>query len=303
MLLGQSQSTHFANIEKLGGLIKKLPHTATLFLVASLAICGLPPLNGFVSEFIIYSGLFSGMRSNQLTQPVIVIIAIFSLAIIGGLAMLCLTKAFSIVFLGTERHPFIKKSMKQISSDLFLSTLWLYSLLLLAYCPVFINIVGRPVSLFVSSEILPSIQMEFIHSTQMVSLAASVLIFLSLLALGIKNWQLPPVTLPQSLPGDVGTRRTPRLQYTANSFVRSFRKLIRPLLIMNKEEDVIDGVFPRSIHSETRPYDKLEALLVDKPTTYIRGIMGRFSFVQNGAYNFTFRTESFSLSSPLPYLC
>ena len=55
---------------------------------------------------------------------------------------------------------------------------------------------------------------------------------------------------------------------------------------MNKEEDVIDGVFPRSIHSETRPYDKLEAFLVDKPTTYIRGMMGRFSFVQNGSVQF-----------------
>ena len=55
---------------------------------------------------------------------------------------------------------------------------------------------------------------------------------------------------------------------------------------MNKEEDVIDGVFPRSIHSETRPYDKLEALLIDKPTTYIRRIMGRFSFIQNGSVQF-----------------
>jgi formate hydrogenlyase subunit 3/multisubunit Na+/H+ antiporter MnhD subunit len=46
------QVTHTMNIEKLGGLIKQMPQTATLFLIASLAITGLPPLNGFVSEFL-----------------------------------------------------------------------------------------------------------------------------------------------------------------------------------------------------------------------------------------------------------
>jgi NADH:ubiquinone oxidoreductase subunit 5 (subunit L)/multisubunit Na+/H+ antiporter MnhA subunit len=282
------QATHFANIEKLGGLIKKLPHTATLFLVASLAICGLPPLNGFVSEFMIYSGLFSGMRSNQLTQPVIVIIAIFSLAIIGGLAMLCFTKAFSIVFLGIERHPIHHKIHDRGFFGLVPQYLIALLIVAVGLLPqLFINIVGRPVSLFVSSEILPSIQLEFIHSTRMVSLAAWVLILLSLIVLGIKKAATSTrdiTTVPTWGCGYISP--IPRLQYTANSFVRSFRKLIRPLLIMNKDEDLIEGVFPRSIHSETRPYDKLEALLIDKPTTYIRGMMGRFSFVQNGSVQF-----------------
>lgn len=47
------QATHSLNIEHFGGLIKKMPHTAGLFLISSLAICGLPPFNGFVSEFLI----------------------------------------------------------------------------------------------------------------------------------------------------------------------------------------------------------------------------------------------------------
>jgi hypothetical protein len=55
---------------------------------------------------------------------------------------------------------------------------------------------------------------------------------------------------------------------------------------MNKKEGVIEGVFPRPIHSETHPYDKLEALLVDGPTRAIRAFMGRFRFVQNGSVQF-----------------
>ena len=282
------QSTHITNIEKLGGLIKKMPHTATLFLVASLAICGLPPLNGFISEFIIFSGLFSGIRSDQLTQPIVIIIAIFGLAIIGGLAMLCFTKAFSIVFLGTERHPIHQKIHDEDFFELvpqYIVALFIVAVGLLPQ--LFINIVAIPVSLFVGSDLLPSIQLEFIHTTRMVSLAAWVLIFLSLLVLGIRKVATSSRNITTVPTWGCGyTVPTPRLQYTANSFVRSFRKLIRPLLIMNKDEDVIDGVFPRSIHSETRPYDKLEALLIDKPTTYMRGIMGRFSFVQNGSVQF-----------------
>src|SRR5690606_9383394 len=48
------QSTHTMNVESLGGLIKKMPHSAWLFLAGSLAICALPPFNGFVSEYFIY---------------------------------------------------------------------------------------------------------------------------------------------------------------------------------------------------------------------------------------------------------
>ncbi len=51
------QVMHTVNVERLGGLIKKMPHTAVLFLTAAVAICGLPPLNGFISEFLILSGL------------------------------------------------------------------------------------------------------------------------------------------------------------------------------------------------------------------------------------------------------
>ena len=97
------QITHTMNIESLGGLIKKMPHSAYLFLIGSLAICGLPPFNGFVSEFFIYSGLFKGLASNQFMLTLSMLFSILALVLIGGLALICFTKAFGIVFLGTNR--------------------------------------------------------------------------------------------------------------------------------------------------------------------------------------------------------
>ncbi|MEN6455149.1 MAG: proton-conducting transporter membrane subunit, partial [Prolixibacteraceae bacterium] len=95
---------HTLNIEALGGLIKRIPHTAYLFLVGSLAICGLPPFNGFVSEFFIYSGLFKGLSSELFLFILAMLFSILALVLIGGLALICFTKAFGIVFLGERRQ-------------------------------------------------------------------------------------------------------------------------------------------------------------------------------------------------------
>jgi formate hydrogenlyase subunit 3/multisubunit Na+/H+ antiporter MnhD subunit len=70
------QSTHNMDIDRFGGLIKKMPHTALLFLLASLAICGLPPFNGFISEFIIYTGFFNGINSTGLPGIIILTLAL-----------------------------------------------------------------------------------------------------------------------------------------------------------------------------------------------------------------------------------
>ncbi len=105
------QYTHSLNIERFGGLIKKMPHTALLFLVAALAICGLPPFNGFVSEFLIYSGLYHGLGNGNPVPLLALIASLFGLVLIGGLAMLCFTKAFGMIFLGTPRACHVAKHL------------------------------------------------------------------------------------------------------------------------------------------------------------------------------------------------
>ena len=100
------QATHTLNIEQLGGLIKKMPQTAVLFLIAAIAICGIPPFNGFVSEFLIYSGLYHWLQLASLFSSIAIGFTILGMVMIGGLAMLCFTKAFGVVFLGNPRMEF-----------------------------------------------------------------------------------------------------------------------------------------------------------------------------------------------------
>ncbi len=96
-------ATHTLEIDRMGGLLKRMPWTAVLFLVGSVAICGLPPLNGFVSEFLIYLGAFKGIVDLGAAGAAAGAIAIGALALIGGLAAACFTKAFGILFLGEPR--------------------------------------------------------------------------------------------------------------------------------------------------------------------------------------------------------
>ena len=101
--------THTRDIEKLGGLIHYLPVTAILFLIASLAISGLPLFSGFISEFAIYTGLVRSLAPGSAIFHVAVACGLTGLAFIGILAILCFTKVFSVCFLGLPRVPHEEK--------------------------------------------------------------------------------------------------------------------------------------------------------------------------------------------------
>ena len=97
------RSTHTGEIDRLGGLLRSMPWTGHLFLIGSLAICGLPLFNGFVSEWLVYRALFEGMFHFKMNALVFSGMAIISLALIGGLAAACFAKAFGTIFLGNSR--------------------------------------------------------------------------------------------------------------------------------------------------------------------------------------------------------
>ncbi|MGH7137887.1 MAG: proton-conducting transporter membrane subunit [Pirellulales bacterium] len=96
-------ATHTREIDHLGGLAKTMPATALGFLVGAVAICGLPPLNGFVSELLIYLGLFGTLGNGAGASLPAAALAAPALALIGALAVACFVKVYGAVFLGTAR--------------------------------------------------------------------------------------------------------------------------------------------------------------------------------------------------------
>ena len=96
-------STHTKDIEKLGGLIKRMPLTAFLMLCFSLAISAIVPFNGFISEWITYQSLFMSIGAGHAAINVLSILSVAALALAGALAAACFVKLFGISFLGKAR--------------------------------------------------------------------------------------------------------------------------------------------------------------------------------------------------------
>ena len=94
-------ATGVREIDRLGGLAKRMPLTAGAFLVGSMAIVGLPPLNGFLSEWLVYRALLEGGIATQGARVAVVVGA--ALALIGALALACFAKVVGIMYLGTAR--------------------------------------------------------------------------------------------------------------------------------------------------------------------------------------------------------
>jgi hydrogenase-4 component B len=97
------QSTGTRNIERMGGLIRTMPVTAMCFLTGAVAISGLPPLNGFVSEWLTYQALLAGFGSTRTLTRLVFPIAGALLALTAALAAACFVKAFGISFLALPR--------------------------------------------------------------------------------------------------------------------------------------------------------------------------------------------------------
>lgn len=95
--------TGVRNMEELGGLARRMPWTAWLFLVGAVAISALPPLNGFVSEWMTFQALLLGGVRLGGASGLLAGVAASMLALTGGLAAACFAKAFGVTFLGRPR--------------------------------------------------------------------------------------------------------------------------------------------------------------------------------------------------------
>jgi formate hydrogenlyase subunit 3/multisubunit Na+/H+ antiporter MnhD subunit len=100
------RATGTREIDRLGGLARRMPQTAVLFLIGSVAIVGLPPLNGFVSEWLLVRGFLHGGKDVGLLR--FVALGAAGLSLVAGLAVACFVRVAGSVFVGTPRDRTIE---------------------------------------------------------------------------------------------------------------------------------------------------------------------------------------------------
>ncbi len=240
-------STGTREIDLMGGVARRLPYTALLFGVGSVAICGLPPLNGFVSELLIYLGFFQGIQSEG-GAVAAAALAAPALALVGGLAVACFVKVYGIVFLGvprTEKHEAQHEAgWQMLMPMLLLATLCIAiglapSLVAehlqrtsLTVLPLLANTAGLPLH-----ELVPM---------KMITLSGVALLALIAVFAFWYRRELKLAPCSKAVTWGCGYQRpAPRMQYSASSFAEMLTSLfafvLRP---QNHRPDKIAGIFP-----------------------------------------------------------
>lgn len=105
-------ATHTRNMEEYGGLLRRMPWTGLFFLIGAVSISALPPTNGFVSEWLVFQGLFLSLELPSLFLKLMLPIAAALLALTGALALACFVKAFGISFLALPRSSHARKAQE-----------------------------------------------------------------------------------------------------------------------------------------------------------------------------------------------
>jgi hydrogenase-4 component B len=272
------------DMDQMGGLSKPMPSTSVLFLVGAVAICGLPPLNGFVSELLIYAGLFKAAGTGGAAALPVAAAGALSLAMIGALALACFVKAYGAVFLGAPRTPRAAQARECPPSMTISMGILALACGTIGLAPF---LVTRPLERAVEAWVSPgqggisSANLESLISVHWIGpLGVALLAATGLVALALR----PSVRrAPGAGTWDCGyARPTARMQYTSSSFAQRLVGLFGGVLRTRVHRPAVTGPFPAPTRFETHQDDTVLDGLILPGLQSARIFMGRLRVLQQG---------------------
>ncbi len=289
------RATRTSNMEEMGGLIRSMPYTAFFFLVGAAAISALPPLNGFVSEWLVFQTLLAGVAIPRPEVALAMPFAVALLALTGGLAAACFVKAFGITFLAMPRSPEAAQAQEAPASMRAGMALLAVLCLVLGILPF---VVTTPVARLANA-------IGHLHVDEPASLTAGLLVHLApgsarmspaLLALllagaGLLTAAVVRVGASRRLRlgqtwgcGRIG--QTPRMQYTASAFAeplrRVFAEIYQPSHDLTIDTHPDSRYFVREIRYETAIHPWFERTLYGPLIRVLTALGARTRRLQTG---------------------
>ena len=270
------------SIDALGGLLKKMKITGVTFLIGSLAISGLPPFNGFVSEFFIYLASFRGV---MVETPVfaLCLLAIISLAVIGGLALACFSKVVGVVFQGEPRTDLARVENEKGP------TMLLPMLLLAGACAVIGIYPGA--FMFMTLKGVAALGLDygripmepFAHLSANITRGATLFLAVCLAILALRKvlYQKKPI-------GGAGTwgcgftQPTHRMQYTGSSYAASILDFFKPAAPLEEQHAPLKGVFPQTSSYHSHVHDIVELHLNRVIVSPVLWLFDKLRWIQHG---------------------
>jgi hydrogenase-4 component B len=251
-----AHATGTRDTNRLGGLLKKMPWTGALFLIGAVAICGLPPLNGFISELALAGASLKAITADLAQAAMAGLLALVGIGLIGGLAAVTFTKAFGTVFLGEPRQPMEKPHDAGIAMKIpmiILAAGCVGIALGAAWLPDWIVPIASRLGGLEPERISAVIQTPaFVLA--IVSICGLVLVILfAVIALVRRGLLSGRIVGTADTWGCGYARPSTRIQYTASSFVQPVTTLFRWVLGTQRQLQRPEGFFPAkaSLTTET----------------------------------------------------
>jgi hydrogenase-4 component B len=280
--------THTKDIESLGGLAKKMPLTAFSFLIGSLAITALPPLNGFVSEWFTYQSMLQGALGNGIASRFVFTLSILALALTGALAIMCFVKVYTVIFGGTPRDLKIFEKAKESPLTMIIGMF-----LLVIGCVVFgigANFVTSKLLIVVVSFTNGFFQVSqegvyiaspigSIISLPIITLILAIAMILPFIIVAIfnKNTSKPIETDPWAC----GFKYSSKMQMTAGPFTGDLRRLLSWLYKSNSKVEN-QGYFKPVIYNN-HPQDIWWNIFYQPVLRSVAFITDKIGAMQNGS--------------------
>ncbi|MDE6861238.1 MAG: NADH-quinone oxidoreductase subunit E [Alistipes sp.] len=252
---------HSTSLDKMGGLARHMPVTALLMIVATVAICALPPLNGFVSELLIYLGMFNGVGEGR--EVLYSVAAIVALSLIGGVVVLAFTKLYGIVFLGSPRSTHVAETSEVDNCRIAAMALPAAMILAIGLLPQY---AVRPVVEVAADIIGGDYAIAMAHFTPVLStlsaIGISLLAVVALLYILKRRAQAGRTVSSSPTWGCGFTALNTRMQYTGESYSEGLENIATSLTQNRVDGRTIDKseIFPSQHRYDVSHKDKIDRL-------------------------------------------
>lgn len=278
-------ATGSREIDHLGGLAKVMPRTAMCFLVGAVAICGLPPLNGFVSEFLIYLGLFHTLGIGGGPSVVMAALAAPALAIIGALAVACFVKVFGAIFLGSPRTEHALAAHESPGSMIGPMFVLVGCCLAIGLSPLlFAGMLATAVDAWTLDPSAPMRErISIVPWMWITALGWCLLLGIGVVWFGLRRWMPPSVIASGPTWGCGYAAPTARMQYTSSSFAQMLVALFAWVLRPKGRRPGNLPLFPRPTDFQSDVADVVLDEGVLPAFRFTAGVLGRFRILQQGS--------------------
>lgn len=280
------RQTHTRDMDRLGGLIKSMPRTATMFMIGAVAIGGLPPLNGFVSEFLIYTGIIHGLNHHGVAMIILMIIAFAGISLIGGVSILTFTKAFGTIFLGIPRQR-EKTEVVEVSVPMLIPQYIIAAIMVAIglFPGFFLEMAAAVLGQGLPADVSDTGIQHYTSILSDITLASILFIGIIIVVFAARYFAVRHAEEKVSPTWGCGyPAPDAKMQYTGKSFSKSFGKLLNFMLIEKKSYDEIGQAetFPERRKYNSFYLDFFETRIIDPSLKIVTGFFNLFQFIQNG---------------------